>query len=270
VEFWSMRYFNAAAIKRIQSLCDGESWPDNERMPNNPIYCQKFTMQQPTDAVFEFLDEIPDMYGLLITRVDFALDFITRTKKDAKVVQKFFDMHAVKRWPGKRQIGWLKRTKYSAKPEKGETPPANVTAGYSDLTSKTDGKPPCYHHEWKCFRAEAVRRVGVNCFWDLAVFDHHTFWERNLRLFEWDYGRLGRVLKRTRRKKARDGDARVGRSLEWMVRARPNRGTDYEVGAGVDEVLRVAVGNPPNGWGLDSVKVRRCLKPISTESFLPE
>ena len=92
--------------------CAGKAWPEYEPMKYDPRWRTKLTLQRPSDAALEYLHDSPFEY--LITRVDFALDFTTATVLEAERVQEWFDIHFVKPWPGKQQLGRVKGTTYSS------------------------------------------------------------------------------------------------------------------------------------------------------------
>ena len=126
-------------------------------------------MHRPGGPVFEFLDSI--LVGrneILITQVHFALDFITATQDEADTVGAFFAKHYVKLWPGKQNLGNFGRTIYSSQKEEHA---ANNIAQYADRVSKLTGSF-CHHLEWRCQKADAVRRAKILSPIDLDDFDH--------------------------------------------------------------------------------------------------
>ena len=264
----SNRPFPANLVSFVQNGCGGLAWPKDENV--NPYWRYRFTMHRPSDTVFACLGRYRGG-PIKISRVDLSLDYITATPRDARIVQRFFDTHAVKRWHGKQRLGRYDGSTYTARTD---DRPANLFAGYSDMPSKTSatgGRAHCYHHEWRCQTPDAVRRAGVHTCRDLINFAHRAYWAKNLLLQAIDYGRLGWELEmRDRRKRgatiARRRDyeryAPAGHAFASRVREVDDAGQFTRPDGCVQELK-------DNCEDLDTATLRKCLITIPNAPFLP-
>jgi hypothetical protein len=156
------------------------------------LYGVKVTLQLPTAETLLFLaSRFREGPPIQICAVDVALDWIMNTQHDADRLQRFVNAHLLKLWHrlahGASVVG---ETAYI-----GRRRGRNTIVGYSDKPSRHDGKP-CARIEWRIHGHQAVFAHGIQTIRDLLTFDHHSFWERRLRLVSVDVLRLGKLMRK--------------------------------------------------------------------------
>ena len=165
-----------------------------------------------------------------------ALNWIYANRKTKNEDKYWIDRHLIRRYHrGEQDIRFVEgETRYDARRRS-----ANVTALYGDRASKVTGELFCLHVEWRCNRANALRRLGINSINDLVDFDHRAFWRKRLLLCEWTCH--PRVLGRLCRADVQlYGDRRPLRGRrEWIDYVGSNRfaySIDTAVGAAIQHM----------------------------------
>ena len=148
-----------------------------------PVWQTKIELLQP-DA--ELLRACIDMAGarhrILPNYAEMKLDLLTRTRKDAKLLQTFLLEHLL-----------VESSSHPVKIEKGTVyymPPVTPAgrpvpfsfAVYSDNLSKETGRP-CCHIEWRMRGVAALESIGLFTVGNCENFDHREFWSKRLHLF---------------------------------------------------------------------------------------
>ncbi len=177
---------------------------------------------------------------------------------------------------GRQRLGFYGGTNYTAKESPGKGRVANQIVTYADRPSKSDGKSPCCHLEWRCLGRDAVRRAGVQTPWDLVDYQHHKFWEKRMLLQAVDYARLGRALRGKRRRTHKvstthgfkyDPDKSAGHLFSHAARYHDAKdGGTFIRPHGCVMALK-------DFWrhqGRDPAVIRRCLITLPNTAFLPD
>jgi hypothetical protein len=130
----------------------------------------------------------------------------------------------------------------------------NKICFYRDKPCRLTGEIHCLHLEWHLNGLRAVRRAGIESGQDLVDFDHRSFWDPRLLLFDVDIERLGRLVRNqsTGKKSRASGsnyftDRRTGHTLMKSV-------------DGIQELIDL--------YG-SQLRVHRVLRRISNEALLP-
>lgn len=211
VELWFPWPVNEFQIKEIKDRCLGKVIPRYYSQENPQPYPSKLSIHRPQDDLFEFLDDLPeDVYPC---RLDVAIDYITDTFESAREIQKYFELHWIKLWPGKRQLSRFQETIYLAN-NTGSRPSNNGTV-YADKPCRIPGNhfgAPCCHVEWRLAGKTNLRQAGYIEPWDLVDFQHRKFWEKRMNFRFVDFGRLGLMCEQpnSKRRKLRNSDYRHG------------------------------------------------------------
>lgn len=159
-----------AALRRMA----GSVHPRMEHMPYNPEYQQKVDVCQPSTMALRFLRDVLQDSHHTINYLELANDMETEDPRHLPILARFFDMHLVKKWPGKRGIAHYEGTRYTNR--RGNP---NGIVLYSDTPSKVTGEP-CVHLEWR-FSGIAILREHKLCTLEqLLAADHRAFWEDRL------------------------------------------------------------------------------------------
>ena len=162
VKLWANWPLGADQFRLISANCHGKSWVDYEYMPYHPKWRCKLNMQRPNDVAFEFLDDLIGITGknivhndIIINRVDFSIDWITKSPQDAEQVFEWVIFHFIKRWHGKQRAEIFKGTYYSNLFRESKNT-ENLVCAYCYRLSKTDDESPCCHFEWRCRSSRAA------------------------------------------------------------------------------------------------------------------
>ncbi len=225
----------------------------------------KLEILQPTRKTFKYLEEIntqPDNH--FVNYIEFALDFITKTKEDAVEVQNFFDNCWLKRWHGKQKTLNTRGTSYS-----GQRATTNFVT-YSNRLSKVN-KLPCCHLEVRLSTKAACKNAGYGAFNDFLDCNFNSFWEKYLvlrevrdetwikKVFESKYGRAiqGRLNNKNRYPNLEAFDDYIDYYMNYFIRLVKN---DYPEG-------KITSQKVQDKWKPIN---NRCLKKIPNNQFLPK
>jgi len=164
-------------------------------MRYQPQWCQLIILGQPSVAALRYLHTVTGGVHL-INYVELALDHITKDRRAADALHEYLDMHLVQPWHGKQRPWSFLTTSYNS----GKRWVRNTNVIYSDRPSKVTGEVHCCHLERRIARASAVRAAGITDLASLIGFDHRAFWEKRLQLRAIDLGKLGRAVRKTKRR----------------------------------------------------------------------
>jgi hypothetical protein len=251
IRLWLRSPVSARVIKKLRRLCGSLPDPHNKSFRFDRNYRQRLTFFQPTDAAVRW---IAARRGSLVNHIQPAFDLIYSRRADAKAASAYFDRHRVRRWHRRSQgINYYRDrktdeilTRYDA-PRKARN---NVT-DYLEDECRITGEGNCLHVEWRVEGVEAVRAAGIRSPRQLLTFDHRSFWQKRLRLYTVEPGRLGRLLNnrqaKTRRRDITFEDERVGaRAL-------------CQYGDTIQDMLDV----------LGPLRISHVITPLPVEPFLP-
>jgi len=194
-------YFDDKEIAELEQFCRSVELTTvgrRRRMIMGNKWGQRLKIQMPTDYALMWLQNRFCVNGqdlILMTRIDFSLDLITQTLRDALELQGYFNCHLIQRWHGAGIVKFTEgtmyfRCRYSR----------NNIAVYSDRLSKITNTN-CCHFDWRICKANALRRAGFHSIEDLINWDPHGFWKERLVLREMDFYKLGKILKNMGRRK---------------------------------------------------------------------
>jgi hypothetical protein len=116
-----------------------------------------------------------------------ALDWIFANDLDRNDAKRLFDRHHVQLWH-RGEIRFYRRTRYTG-PRRTRV---NIV-DYDDQPSKVTGES-CLHVEVRITGADTLRRLRIRSVADLISFDHHAFWRRYLRFYDFHASGLGRYI----------------------------------------------------------------------------
>lgn len=150
--------------RRMKALNDGRLKPRRRKKQTRryPKFGSVWVLRQPTREVLRYAAKLRrKQTGLFdVCRVDIAVDFICRTKRDAAEVDQFLQKHLRQKWHGKARMKIVGYSTYSRPATK-----ARNYSHYSDKPSKVTGQP-CAHLE---LRFRTVRKCREQGFGDLSV-----------------------------------------------------------------------------------------------------
>ena len=185
----------------------------------------------------------------------FSLDLIVDDGVEAETLREFFDKHLIQRWHGKQDVSRSGSITYW-----GHRWSRNQPVIYHDLPSKISGQVFCVHVEWRTKQASAVRALGIRRLRDLARFNHREFWTKKLQLRAVDYGKLGRIFRKTRRRNP------------WIVEWLP--GHPFDMDRRIGRMIASASQRSPLG-SVQAIKdfcpfnIDRALVKLPVEEYLP-
>jgi hypothetical protein len=193
-----------------------------------------------------------------INRAEITLDYCFNNGAERDDAFDHLDRHIVRGWHGRRQLikkfnsdkGRLRKggqTRYDA----GRSAP-NLLAFYKESFSRITGELNCLHFEWRANGGKALRSAGISSPSDLVGFDYRRFWLPRLKLFEVEPIKLGRLL--------RKNGWRSRPTIENRVKLENRLGSVVINGSSTIQELVDQYRAYP---------VRRILKPISTQAWLP-
>lgn len=142
-------------------------------------YHHVHTIQQPTRATFQVLQDIQDRSPevLHLSQVDFALDLTTNSELDAGLLHEAL--------LGGLTPARLAQTDHAQEFETtyiGAKRSANKILVYSDGIRKVRPESPRVHIEWRITGSKALHRANIKSAIDLAVIDHRAIWKKRLRM----------------------------------------------------------------------------------------
>jgi hypothetical protein len=140
----------------------------------------KYTIQIPTPQTIHFLDWMSNTgdQEIFVNEVHLALDVRFDGHLHAVHVGNWLKDHAIKSHKRKNETHDFLTTRYFDEPKWGS---AQMTI-YIDKESRQNCQWSCAHMEQRVKGKQCVRRLGINCLYDLMTFDFQEYWSRNLRL----------------------------------------------------------------------------------------
>jgi hypothetical protein len=155
--------------------------------PGNNKWQYSLWVVAPTAELLHYLHH-HFLYRYRITRVEVAADYYATSKGMLKKLERFFDIHLIKKWV--RQD----KKKYKITTYLGARSSSSTLARY-ERVSKLNGKP-CYHLELRLCK-ETLRRLNLQTVPGLFAFDFYAFFRKKLTFltFQWEQAHLlGAVL----------------------------------------------------------------------------
>lgn len=266
IQFWLRKPIGNPEISSLRQQCGrGGVHAEGRAARFDARFRQRVELRQPSAEALQWLAMRRDA---LINRAEIALDLIFGDRNKRDDVFEFLHYRLVRRWHGKRQnVKLVRGVKHPRKrrrvPEiveevgfghtRYDAPRSapNGIAFYHQPFSRLTGELDCLHLEWRLNGLRAVRNAGISSGRDLIQFDHRSFWNERLLLYEVDEARLGRLI----------GNHRSGE------RRRVDRPLDGKIG----HVLFSSVGTIQeliDEYGA-SLRLHRALERIPIEAFLP-
>jgi hypothetical protein len=193
VQVWFRKPLAADEYRKVADAGCADIITFNERARFEPRYIRRNVFTVPSDDALAVLRDLrdPDDYLLNIAEPGLSINF----HEDRPKVASFWYMAKTSIQPyhrgehGVRFVGQGETvTRYSG-PAYGR----NVDGLYADRPCRFTGEIECLHPDRRISGADACRAAGIETFQDMIDFDHVGFWRRNLRLFEIDARRLGRM-----------------------------------------------------------------------------
>ncbi len=271
VWLWVHRPLTKVEYRYLRADC-GSLHVETKPMLYCPRWRQWIQLRQPSDAALRYLNTI-SQGDHLINYVEFALDFIVGDAFGAEQLHEFFDTHMIQRWRGKQRPWSCGTTSYNS----GKRWVRNTFATYSTRPPKSTSDMYCCHLEWRISKARTMRDIGITSLASLIGFDHRSFWEWRLQLRAIDYGKLGRAVQKTKRRKPRirsqragrhpamtiDQDEMLGRQIARAAQRRgPNAGNPVRDIGCVQEIMDYC----KDRWGLG---IGRAIIKLDATPFLP-
>lgn len=167
------------------------------QMPHNANWKLQVELFQPTNKCLTLLKEaLGSDVRALINYAEIACDIPANSKEQSQDWQKKFIGSAKMLYQRQNVIRYEGTDYYGRR----ESKRGNVLAVYADLPSKiNNAKPaanakPCLHIECRIRGSTALANRGVVSLQDLILFDHESFWDKNIRIYQLpnptDLGRL--------------------------------------------------------------------------------
>ncbi len=234
----SVAFFDKVAIRIAKKLSNdwiaclrANSCSVSQKIGHHIVGSDKkfiLTIVGPNDAALEFLAR---RISGFVNYAEIALDIDTPNEDDACELAQIFNYQFVQAWHGKKTTIHFHETTYT-----GPYRPGIRFVWYHDQPSKITGAVHTFHLEGRYQGTAAVRRIGINRISDLIEFDHSQYWLKNMKLYEFDIARLGRLHANrnegSKRQTPRidsckgdfsyDVDAATGRALHRKYVAREN------------------------------------------------
>jgi hypothetical protein len=179
VEIQQKRYFRADFIKAVQSACKSTYGPNEWDTYGGRILLSLWLHQPQPPALVHVRDR-----GITtsIVRVEVALDLITASYADARMLQAFFVRHLFPSVRPGENVTWKETTAYFA--YNSALGAGTSVAIYADKESKAVPGAPCCHIEWRISGSKALADASLRTPSQLLSLDHTAFWRRALRLVE--------------------------------------------------------------------------------------
>ena len=244
----------------------------NKPMKYQPRWCKRIQLNQPSTTALSYLNMVT-RGNHLINYVELALDLIADDAPGADALHQYLDMHLVQPWHGKQRPWSHVTSSYNS----GKRWVRNTFATYSTRPPKSTSDMYCCHLEWRISKARTMRDVGITSLASLIGFDHRSFWEWRLQLRAIAYGKLGRAVQKTKRRKPRiqssragkhtvmaiDQDEMLGRQIARAAQRRgPNAGNPVRDIGCVQEIMDYC----KDRWGLG---IGRAIIKLDATPFLP-
>lgn len=222
--FWIDRPELSITQKRIKKHCT-DFKAILGQMPYNANWKLQVELFQPTIKCLElFKAGLGSDVRALINYVEFACDVPVTTKKQAKWWQKNF-IGSAKMMYQRQNVTRCEGTDYyGRRTDKNASKRSNVLAVYSDRPSKINNERPdenalhCLHVELRATGSAVLANHGVVSLEDLALFDHESFWNKNIRIYQLpnltDLGRL--LVKLSGSNKHISSTALRKKARKWM------------------------------------------------------
>jgi hypothetical protein len=270
VQVWVRQPLDREALLQLESASGrGGIHPENGPAKFDARLRQRIELRQPSADALRQLARRDDV---LINKVEITIDYTLNSRAEQYRAWEFLTRHIVRRWHGKNQKirvvrgtegddeGGLGGTRYDAARRA-----PNKTVLYQDKFSRVTGELNCVHLEWRLNGLKAVRNAGIESGQDLLEFNHRTFWQKRLRLYDVDRRRLGRLI----RNRAHGTRRRTSEDTVLANRFKVNLdGMTAEGHVGSYDTVQELVDHLTGSLHLN--RVHRALVPISTESLLPE
>jgi hypothetical protein len=188
---WLPHHLNRVTQTRLREMSPGMHYREERVKPvwgkqggGWVNYSVSVTFQGADKNIIDLLEQ-QSRYPM-VNRVHLALDWVFASQKDAFLAEDFAKHHVLKR--GHRDthpIGEYKGTSYQ-----GRRGSRNTFAIYADKPYRHGAGYAC-HLEVRLQGRSVLNERGIHSLRDLLTFDHRAFWQRNLRLIEFDRRRLG-------------------------------------------------------------------------------
>lgn len=127
---------------------------------------------------------------VLINYVEFSCDIPANSAKRAKWLHRNF-IGSAKMLNQRQKVFQHKGTDYyGRRANENDSKRSNVLAVYSDRPSKINNREieknalNCLHIEYRVTGSAALARQGVVSLEDLTLFDHESFWSKNIRIYQ--------------------------------------------------------------------------------------
>lgn len=195
-------------------------------MPYNPRWKSQLEIFQPTTECLQELNQA--LGGTVFTQITYAepaIDLIPRSSKITKRLEKTFLESAVPKYLRNAAILVEGSTWYFERltDDKGQRH-ERVLVAYADKPSKLNNRRywvkglPCLHIEMRLSGAPALERAGIHSINDLILFQHSSFWNSRIELYQLpSKTQLGQVVGKMQGKDRDVGDrALVKRATQWM------------------------------------------------------
>lgn len=223
-KLWADRPELFITTKRIKKHCT-DFKAILGQMPYNANWKLQVELFQPTIKCLElFKAELGSEVRTLITYVEFACDVPAATKEQAKWWQKNFIGSAKMMYQRQNVIRCKGTDYYGRRTDENSSKRSNVLAVYSDRPSKINNERPdenalpCLHIEHRATGSAALVNHGVVSLEDLILFDHESFWNKNIRIYQLpnltDLGRL--LVKLSGSNKDISSTALRKKARKWM------------------------------------------------------
>jgi hypothetical protein len=196
------------AVDKIQVRTDQRPsghWEYCEREPKfgMPPWRVQATMPSP--------GQIRALEGGMLNYVEIARDYVLPDPDSQEEFKELLDRCC---WRPYERAGTqtfqIKTTTYTRR----RRGPGGRLVRYTPKYSKITGELFAVRLEWQACGVRACRAIGLHEPADLLNFDFEAFWQKRLRLYEFDVGRLGQLLrKRDFRRIPTYKDRRVGTML---------------------------------------------------------
>lgn len=213
VQAWFRKPLTADDYRRVKyaGCAKIATFPERARFDCRYVRRNVFTV--PSDDALAVLRDLrdPDDYLLNIVEPGLSINFYEASAKVASFwyMAKTSVQSYHRSAHGVRFVGTGETvTRYS-----GPAYASKVDGLYADEPCRFTGEVDCLHPDRRISGARACRAAGIETFQDMIDFDHVEFWRRNLRLYEIDVRKLGRMqLNRERSQRRRTRSVyRMGR-----------------------------------------------------------
>lgn len=209
VQFWRPTPLDAVSRAWLRSQCRTKGLYADRRRPAR-FDARLRERIEVRGISSDGLTWIASQSGILINRIEVAIDYSFESVRDLDEAFEFFHRSLVRRYHGRNQEirfvrgkdgqAWVEHdirvseTRYDA----GRFAP-HVLVLYKQKYSRVTGEvAPVLHLEWRANGRRAVRSIGIDQPADLLCFDHRAFWVYRLLLQSISAQRLGRLYRNYR------------------------------------------------------------------------